>query len=85
MTNNERKRKHLVKYTRHWKITIKLHISDSTLRYIFSDVQALENYIRTTMKIINNTLYRHWDDSLPEVSYGSIVNKIMEGEQNENR
>lgn len=40
MTNNARKRKHLVKCTRHWKMYLKLKLNDTELEYAFEDVKA---------------------------------------------
>lgn len=78
MTNNERKRKHLVKYTRHWKKTIQIKLSDSTLRYIFSDKQALEEFINTTMKLINTKLWEGWLGTQPQLNYGTLVEKAID-------
>lgn len=37
MTNNKRKMKHQVKFTRHWRGCFKITLSDAELRYIFHD------------------------------------------------
>ena len=48
ISNNARKRKHLVKFTRHWKFTVKVKVTNDQLRNAFKspeDVNELVNYI----------------------------------------
>ena len=90
MTNNKRKMKHLVKFSRHWKFTEVLHLSQSDIEYALHDSesynQLVNNLFYRLVDKITDSIDRYgfpWWKELPEVNYGSIVNKIMEGEQNE--
>lgn len=63
MTNNERKRKHLVKYTRHWKLLIPITFTENELKYVFADVKALKELLNKTYGIILQESCKHWNET----------------------
>lgn len=90
ISNNRRKMKHLVKFSRHWKFTDVIHLSKEEIEYALHDIdsynQLVDNLFNRVVDKVTDSLHRYgfpWWKELPEVSYGSIVDKIMEGEQNE--
>lgn len=45
LSNNQRKRHHHVKLTRHWKVTFKQTIPIYDLSQAFMDIESFENFI----------------------------------------
>lgn len=66
MTNNKRKIKHIPKFTRHWKVYLKLPLSDAELKYAMTDVEELQNLISRLMDNIIDQYTEYLNNHRPE-------------------
>ena len=60
MTNNERKRKHKPKYTRHWRKIMVFRITKEQLKSAFGNPDSLWDLLTYLYNDIESTLYRGW-------------------------
>lgn len=78
MTNNKRKMKHLVKFTRHWRGCFKITLSDVELRYIFHDEEALDKFIDKIIERVYNELFGYWLEKQSELNFGSLIEEMID-------
>ena len=84
MTNNKRKMKHQVKFTRHWRGCFKITLSDAELRYIFHDEEALDEFIDRLIDRAYNELFSYWLDRQADLNFGTLVEQAI-NKQSEQR
>lgn len=86
MTNNKRKMKHLVKFSRHWKFTAVMHLSKEEIEYAFHDSethkQFVDNLYYRVVDKVTESIERWgfpWWKEIPKTTLNSIYGKYGYG------
>jgi len=86
ISNNKRKMKHLVKFSRHWKFTEVIHLSQSEIEYALHDSesykQLVDNLFYRVVDKVTESIERWgfpWRKKIPKITLNSMYGKYGYG------